>query len=88
MFLSFLIVFFFCVFCVCFVQVAPPGKRSEVRDGDVGVALWNVPATNAQQLALGVLLRVCHDVPVHVGRGHGLGPATMVRVHVAFTGRD
>ena len=64
---------------LCFVQVAPSGERAQVRDGDVGVPLRNLPAADAQQLVLGVLLRVRHHVPVHVGRDHGLGPAPMVR---------
>lgn len=63
-------------------QVAPPRKRAQVRDGHVGVALRHLPAPDEEQLHLGVLLRLRHALPVHMGRGDGLGPATLVRPSV------
>lgn len=59
--------------------MAAPGQRSQVRDSHVRVAVRHVPQADAQQLALGILLRVCDPVPVHVGHRHGLGPSPMVR---------
>lgn len=61
------------------MQVAAPGQRAQVRDGNVGVALRHVPASDEEQLGVGVLLRLRHALPVLVGRGDGLGPAEMVR---------